>query len=111
MVHLVALCCISVAVILLMAPAAFHRISFGGQNSESFHRLGSGLVIAGAAPLACGIVGDLYVAVTLGVESQRIGIVSAGTVGLGLFVLWFGAPFWLRAQASVGKRKGFGRAR
>jgi thiosulfate reductase cytochrome b subunit len=110
MVHLVALCCISVAVILLMATAAFHRISFGGQNSESFHRLGSGLVIAAAAPLACGIVGDLYVAVTLGVESQRIGIVSAGTVGLGLFLLWFGTPFWLRT-ASAGKRKGFGRAR
>jgi hypothetical protein len=40
-VHVVALCCVSLAVILLMAPASFHRIGFHGQNTESFYRLGS----------------------------------------------------------------------
>src|SRR5690349_23978191 len=34
--HAVALCSIAIAVILLMAPASLHRISFGGQDDPQF---------------------------------------------------------------------------
>ena len=64
LVHTLALGCIALAVILLVAPAAFHRISFSGENTEGFYLFGSALVITAAAPLAAGIAGDLYVAVT-----------------------------------------------
>jgi Family of unknown function (DUF6328) len=37
--HAAALCCIALAIILLMSPAAFHRIAFGGKNSERFYRV------------------------------------------------------------------------
>ena len=69
--HAVALCCIALAVILLMAPASIHRITFRGENTESFHRIGSRFVIASAIPLAAGITGDLYVAVTKALELGR----------------------------------------
>src|SRR5262245_36840410 len=58
------LCCIVLAVILLMAPAAFHRIAYGGENTEAFYRLGSCLIVVAALPMALSITLDLYVAAT-----------------------------------------------
>jgi hypothetical protein len=62
--HAFALGSIAVTIILLMTPAALHRISFGGQNTESFHRMGSRFVIAAAVPLALGMSADIYVAIS-----------------------------------------------
>ncbi len=62
LVHAAALMLVALAVILLIAPAAFHRIAFRGEDSEEFHRIGSWFIVAATVPLACGIVGDVYVA-------------------------------------------------
>jgi Family of unknown function (DUF6328) len=96
-VHVVALCCVSLAVILLIAPASFHRISFHGQNTEPFYRLGSTLVLVAAVPLAVGIVSDLYVAVTKALDRPALGagIAFAGFLAIG--ALWFVHPL-LRAR-------------
>ncbi len=102
--HLIALCCIAVTVVLLMAPAAFHRLAFGGENSEDFHRLGSAFVIASAAPLAIGIACDLYVAVALATQSTSLGTTAAAAAGLALFTLWFAAPLMLRASTNRKRR-------
>jgi hypothetical protein len=53
-VHVTALCCIVLAVILLMAPAAFHRIAYGGENTEAFYRLGSCLIVVAASAAGLG---------------------------------------------------------
>ena len=97
-IHVAALCCISLAVILLMAPASFHRITFNGQNTESFHRLGSALVVAAAVPLGAGIVGDLYVAVTMALDSPPLGAVLALGAAATLAALWLIHPLVLRAK-------------
>ena len=104
-VHTAALCCIALAVILLMAPAAFHRITFGGQDTEEFHRLGSGLIIASALPLAAGIAADLYVAVAKALDSSAIGIVLALMAAAILLSLWFIFPLILRASTRHGARR------
>ena len=98
-VHVVALCCISLAVILLMAPAAFHRITFGGRNTESFHRLGSALVLAAPVPLGGGIVGDLYVAVGKALDAPAIGAAVALGAAMVLIALWLVHPLLLRARS------------
>src|SRR3954462_3802106 len=41
MMHAAALCCVGFSVILLMTPAALHRISFSGEDTATFFRLGS----------------------------------------------------------------------
>jgi len=97
-VHVGSLCCIALSVILLMAPAAFHRITFGGQNTESFHRLGSALVLAAAAPLGVGIVGALFVAVTKALNEPAIGAAVAFGVAVVLTGLWLAYPLLLRAR-------------
>ncbi|MGB9367878.1 MAG: DUF6328 family protein [Xanthobacteraceae bacterium] len=97
-IHVVALCCVSLAVILLMAPASFHRLSFHGQNTESFYRLGSTLVLAAAVPLAGGIVGDLYVAVTKALDRPEIGAAVAVAALIVLAALWLVHPLLLRTR-------------
>src|SRR5262249_49489402 len=52
LVHAVALILVALAVILLMAPAAFHRIAFAGEDNEDFHRIGSWFIVAATVPLA-----------------------------------------------------------
>jgi hypothetical protein len=44
-----------------MTPAALHRESSDGNDSEFFLRLGSGLVVAATLPLALGVAADVYV--------------------------------------------------
>jgi hypothetical protein len=96
LMHAFALCSIALAIILLMTPAALHRISFGGQNTESFHRMGSALVIAAAVPLALGISADIYVAVAKALGSMAIGVAVAAALAVLLAVLWFVQPLMLR---------------
>ena len=96
LIHAVALCCIALAIILLIAPASFHRIAFHGQNTESFHRIGSGFVIASAVPLAAGIGNDLYVVVTKAVDSSVAGLVIAIAMATLLVALWFVWPLMHR---------------
>jgi hypothetical protein len=96
LLHAVALCCIAIAVILLMAPASFHRIAFGGENTDSFYRIGSGFVIASALPLAAGITGDLYVALSKALDSVAAGAVLATATAALLVTLWFIRPLMHR---------------
>jgi hypothetical protein len=96
--HVTALCCVAVAVILLMTPAALHRISFAGEDSASFYRLGSWFVMAAPVPLALGIAGDLYVASTKAAESTTLGSAVAITAFILLAALWYALPMFLRLR-------------
>ena len=97
-VHAVALLSIALAVILLMAPAAFHRITFHGASTERLHRLGSGLLLGAAVPLALGIVLEMYVAVTKALEQPALGIAAAVAAAIVLTGLWLVAPLAIRAR-------------
>jgi hypothetical protein len=70
LVHTAALCLIAMNVIVLMTPAALHRLSFGGEDSDTFLRLGSGLVIAAPMLLALGIAADSHTIRWIGVISR-----------------------------------------
>jgi len=59
--HAAALCAVALSVLLLMTPAALHRIAFHGEDDASFFRIGSALVIAASIPLAIGIAADIAV--------------------------------------------------
>jgi hypothetical protein len=99
-VHTLALCCVALTVILLIAPASVHRIGYGGENTERFLRLGSRFVIAAAVPLAAGIAGDIYVAVTKALNWPQAGIVVAAATAALLAGLWLIYPALLRRRRS-----------
>ena len=60
-VHCAGLCAVALSVVLLMTPAAVHRIAFHGEDEPDFFKIGSRLVVAASIPLAIGISADLAV--------------------------------------------------
>jgi len=98
MLHAAGLCCVTIATILLMTPAALHRLSFGGDDSEPFLRLGSAFVIAASLPLAFGIAADVYVVFLKITHSTSITIAAALTLLLAMLLLWYLYPMWLRLR-------------
>jgi len=100
LVHAVSLGCITVAVILLMAPAAYHRIVFSGQDADEVHRVGSWFVTWATIPLAFGLAGDVYVVLTEITTSARIGasIAGAALVFLVGLCLWHVFPVVVRLR-------------
>jgi predicted histidine transporter YuiF (NhaC family) len=99
-VHLASLALMALAVVLLMAPAAYHRIVEEGHDTEHFHRVASRFLIAAMIPLALGICGDLFVVVRKVTESATFGLISAAVMLLFFYGLWFGYTIYRRnAQA------------
>ena len=97
-IHAAALLLTALAMILLMAPAAFHRITYQGESTEGFHALGSALILAAAVPLALGIVCEMYVAVTKALDVPSLGAAAAAAAAAILLGLWLCVPLLLRAR-------------
>lgn len=97
-VHLLSLGLSALAVVLLMTPAAYHRIVERGEETEHFHRFASKMLVASLVPLALALAGDVYVVVRKVTESQLVSVVS-GLVILAIFwELWFGLALYRRTQ-------------
>jgi hypothetical protein len=99
--HAAGLCCVTIATILLMTPAALHRLSFGGDDSEPFLRLGSAFVVAASLPLALGIAADIYLVFLKITQSTAITIAAGLTLLLTMLLLWYFYPMWLRVRNQV----------
>jgi hypothetical protein len=97
--HVVALFCVALSVILLMAPAALHRLSFAGEDASEFVKMGSAFVVAAPVPLALGIGLDTYVATYRAFESDAPALLVAGLTLLVLFSLWYAYPLLRRKIA------------
>jgi hypothetical protein len=96
--HAVALCCIALSIILLMATAAVHRISFAGEDSPRFLTIGSWFVITGPFPLAVGVALDTYVATARALESTIAAAWIAALTAMLLMLTWYAYPLLLRAR-------------
>jgi hypothetical protein len=96
--HLAAMVLSGIAMALVMAPAAYHRIAERHQVSHRFVKLTSELLASGMAVLAVGISIEFYVAARLASEDTWI----AATVAVAFFALfgwlWFVFPFRRRAR-------------
>jgi hypothetical protein len=94
-VHLVAIVLVTIAIVLVMAPAALHRQTEPEAVSRRFITMSSRLLMASMAPLAVGICLDVYVVARVIVASRGVaGIVAASL--LGVFI-----AFWLLLPRAV----------
>jgi hypothetical protein len=100
LLHGLALGCVAVSIILLMTPAAYHRIVYAGEDTPEFLRIGGALVAAATVPLALGLVGDAYVVFTKITDSATFGTAAALLVLVLLAGLWYAYP----AAARRGQR-------
>jgi hypothetical protein len=84
-----------------MTPAALHRISFYGEDTERFLQIGSWFVVASPVPLGIGIAADLYVATSKASDSPFLGRILAVGIFVILAVLWYGLPLYLRRHQVI----------
>ena len=96
LVHLIALCLVTLSVILLMVPAAYHRLVYFGEDTSEFYRVGSLAVTAATVPLALGIASDVYVVVAKIWTSPLAGVSASGCVAVGFVGVWHVYPLVLR---------------
>jgi len=95
-VHFVALLSVTLSGLLLMMPAAFHRIVYEGNDTEEVHSFASRTCIAAMAVLAMGICLDLLVVGRVILGQDLLPGIIAICAG-GLFVIgWFAYPLYRR---------------
>lgn len=96
LVHGASLLCVAVSLVLLVAPAAFHRIAFGGNDTVRFYGIGSRLITAALLPLALGVSGDVYVAIERILGDGNAAVATAVGSFVLLSIFWFFYPLFLR---------------
>ncbi|HEX7313652.1 MAG TPA: DUF6328 family protein [Pyrinomonadaceae bacterium] len=96
--HLASLGLNAIAIVLLITPAAYHRLVEEGEETEHFHRFASKVLIAALVPLALSLAGDVYVVVQKVSDSQLLSVVSALVILAVFWELWFGLTLYRRTQ-------------
>lgn len=96
LVHVAAMLLTALAVVLLIAPAAYHRM-VQGEETERFHRVAGRFVIAALVPLA------LSMSCELGIVAYRLteSVGKAVALGAGALVVLLGAWFGFALGARV----------
>lgn len=89
--HAASLCFVALSVMLLMAPAAYHRIVYAGEDSQGMNRAAGLLITLATAPLALGLAVDIYV-VMARIGGPTVGIACGAGALLLLLGLWYGWP-------------------
>jgi hypothetical protein len=101
--HAISIAFVAVSVMLLMAPAAYHRIVYAGEDSDDMHRTGSVLITAATLPLAIGLAVDIHVVMAKIADSGIAGLISGVAALVLLLGLWYGFPLVMAAR---GERRG-----
>ncbi|PYP50359.1 MAG: hypothetical protein DMD39_10475 [Gemmatimonadetes bacterium] len=87
--HLVAILLVTIAVALVIAPAALHRQMEPMAVSRRFIAISSRLLMASMAPLAAGICLDVYIVARV-ILGTSVGAAIIAALLLGVFIV-----FWL----------------
>jgi hypothetical protein len=87
--HLLAIVLVTIAIVLVMAPAALHRQMEPLAVSRRFITISSRLLMASMAPLTAGFCIDVYLVARVIIETRAAAAMIAAGV-LGVFIL-----FWL----------------
>ena len=100
--HIVALLFVTLTVMLLMAPAALHRIVYAGEDTEQVLNIGSRFVAGATLPLAAAVALDSYVVVgkALGSEALALGLGAVSFLAL-VSLWWIYHPLAVRRVSNV----------
>ncbi|MBN8991596.1 MAG: hypothetical protein J0H42_25440 [Rhizobiales bacterium] len=96
-VHLTALILVATNMVLLMMPAALHRLTFGGDDSTRFLRIGSGIVIVAPIFLAAGISAESYVVFQRVIGSEGRSAIGAAATFFVIAACWYAVPLLIRS--------------
>lgn len=105
LLHLASVCLVGLATVLLLTPAAYHRIVEDGEETERFHALASRFLVFSLIPIGMGASLDFYVVILKVMGSELLAVASAVLTLALMFGLWFGfawAARW-RHRSKVGR--------
>lgn len=97
-VHIISLLLVCSSGIFLMTPAAFHRIAEHSQDTHRLHLLMKRMIIFAMAALGLGLATDLFVVVSIILQSVFIGVFVALIMSLFCAFTWFFYPYVKRMQ-------------
>ncbi|MEA3179319.1 MAG: hypothetical protein QOI59_2842 [Gammaproteobacteria bacterium] len=97
-VHLAALGCVALAIALVMAPAAFHRIAERGWVSRRLIDLTSNYLTAGMMALLGGLALDVGVVANLILDNALAGVVAGTLMAALCLASWLLLPIGYRAR-------------
>ena len=95
--YFVALLAAAVATVLLIAPAAQHRVLFRQKDKDQLLRRGNLYAFAGLVVLGVAICPAILLVVDV-LFSTTLGWVAAGIVAVMLAIAWVAVPLWRRAH-------------
>ena len=101
LLHLSSLACLAISTVLLMTPAAYHRIVEQGEESEHFHGFSSRLLLVAMAWLGLGLAIDLEVVVQKILGSWQIGLAAALIALLFFYSIWFAFTAYRRREEAA----------
>lgn len=96
LIHGLALGLVAAATAVLITPAAWHRIVYGGREAESFHKLASRLLLLATVLLALGLGADVHVVVLKATGQPLLAAGLALAAAAVLLALWHVWPWWRR---------------
>ena len=102
--HLASLFAIALSTMLLMAPAAFHRLADRGNNTERLHTFASAMILVAMFFLALGIAGDLYIVAQMITKSDTIALICSIVALIFFYGLWYGYSLLKRGAEPEGEQ-------
>ncbi|MDX6694191.1 MAG: hypothetical protein QOF02_1794 [Blastocatellia bacterium] len=109
--HLLSLLLVALSIVLLMTPAAYHRIVERGEETEHFHRFASRVLIAAMLPLPLGVTGDFFVVVRKVTSSTTAAALAAALMLIFFYGFWFGYTIYRRRSSRPSTPKTAGKKR
>jgi len=97
-VHALSMSMTALSTILLMTPAAYHRIVENGEDTERFYRFARKVVLWSMLPLAISVAGNFYVVLQKVTQNRALAITTATTALLTCLLAWFGFTYWQRCK-------------
>jgi Family of unknown function (DUF6328) len=98
-IHLASLAAIALSTILLIMPAAYHRIVYQGEDRQEFVVQAGRMLLGAMVFLGLGVSGDFLVVCHRITNSTAISIAASATLLAFFYGLWFG---WTNYKRRVG---------
>lgn len=96
--HVGALLLVAMTVLLLMLPAAYHRIVYAGEDSKDLLRVGTRTITLATLPLGAALALDASVVCAHALHAPMAAALLGGLIFSALLGAWFAYPLLARAR-------------
>lgn len=92
LIHVASLASVGLSVILLMAPAAYHRLATGGEASSDVLQFAHYALLASMVPLSFSLAADFYIVLHKVLQTSGYSAAAAAVSAALMLATWFALP-------------------